>query len=139
MRHAARGIGLAERCLELAGKYTNERKTFSQKLSMRQGVQFLLVDAWMTTKMLRQFILATAARADAGEDIRFDSYMCKIAGDEHAFKTCDDALQVHGGIGLTTDPPLEKLLRDSRSMVITEGPSEILRMALSRAFYREYG
>ncbi|MEK9683039.1 MAG: acyl-CoA dehydrogenase [Rhodospirillaceae bacterium] len=139
IRHAARGIGVAERCLELAGKYTNERETFGKKLSARQGVQFPLIDAWMKTKMLRQFVYATAARADAGEDIRFDSYMCKIAGDEHAFKTCDDALQVHGGIGLTTDLPLEKLWRDSRSMVITEGPPEILRMALSRAFYREYG
>ncbi len=139
MRHAARGIGVAERCLELAGKYTNERVTFGRKLSERQAVQFMMVDSWMETKSLRLFVYNTAARADAGEDIRYDSYMAKIMGDEHAFRVCDKTMQVHGGIGLTTDLPIEKLWRDSRSMVITEGPPEILRMALARAFYREYG
>jgi acyl-CoA dehydrogenase len=139
MRHAARGIGVAERCMELAGQYTNQRVTFGRKLSERQAVQFMMVDSWMETKSLRLFVHNTAARADAGEDIRYDSYMAKIMGDELAFRVCDKTMQVHGGIGLTTDLPIEKLWRDSRSMVITEGPPEILRMALARAFYREYG
>jgi len=139
MRHAARGIGVAERCMELAGKYSNERETFGQKLSARQAVQFMLVDSWMETRQLRLLVYNVAARFDAGEDIRYDSYMAKIAGDELAFRVCDRAMQIHGGIGLTTDLPIEKLWRDSRSMVITEGPPEILRMALARGFYREYG
>ena len=139
MRHAARGIGVAERCMELAGKYTNERVTFGRKLSERQAVQFMLVDSWMETKALRLLVHNTAARADAGEDIRYESYMAKVMGDELAFRVCDRTMQVHGGIGLTTDLPIEKLWRDSRSMVITEGPPEILRMALARGFYREYG
>lgn len=139
MRHAARGIGVAERCMELAGKYTNERETFGQKLSARQAVQNMMVDTWMETKALRLVVYNTAARFDAGEDIRYDSYMAKITGDEHAFRSCDRCMQVHGGIGLTTDLPIEKMWRDSRSMVITEGPPEILRMVIARAFYREYG
>ena len=139
MRHAARGIGVAERCMELAGKYSNERETFGQKLSARQAVQFMLVDSWMETRQLRLLVYNVAARFDAGEDIRYDSYMAKIAGDELAFRVCDRAMQIHGGIGLTTDLPIEKLWRDSRSMVITEGPPEILRMVLARGFYREYG
>ena len=139
MRHAARGIGVAERCMELAGKYSTERETFGQKLSERQAVQFMLVDSWMETRQLRLLVYNVAARFDAGEDIRYDSYMAKITGDELAFRVCDKAMQIHGGIGLTTDLPIEKLWRDSRSMVITEGPPEILRMALARGFYREYG
>jgi acyl-CoA dehydrogenase len=139
MRHAARALGVAERCMELAGSYTNQRVTFGKKLSERQAVQFMMVDSWMETKSLRLFVYHTAARFDAGEDIRYDSYMAKIMGDEHAFRVCDRTLQVHGGIGLTTDLPIEKLWRDSRSMVITEGPPEILRMVTARAFYREYG
>jgi acyl-CoA dehydrogenase len=139
MRHAARGIGIAERCMELAGKYTNERETFGKKLSERQAVQFMMVDSWMETKAMRLLLHNTAAKADAGVDIRYESYMCKIMGDELAFRVCDKTMQVHGGIGLTTDLPIEKMWRDSRSMVITEGPPEILRMVLSRAFYREYG
>ena len=139
MRHAARGIGVAERCMELSGSYTNQRETFGKKLSERQSVQFMMVDSWMDTKMLRLFVYNVAARADAGEDIRYDSYMAKVMGDEHAFRACDRAMQVHGGMGLTTDLPIEKLWRDRRSMVITEGPPEILRMVIARACYREYG
>ena len=139
IRHAARGIGVAERCMELTGSYTSQRETFGKKLAERQAVQFSMVDAWMDTKMLRLLVHNVAARADAGEDIRYESYMAKVKGDEHAFKVCDEALQFHGGIGLTTDLPIEKMWRDSRSMVITEGPPEILRMVIARAFYREYG
>ena len=139
MRHAARGLGVAERCMELSGSYATQRATFGKKLAERQAVQFPLVDIWMQTKAIRALLHATAARADDGGDIRYDSYMCKTMGDELAFRACDCAMEIHGGIGLTTDLPIEKMWRDSRSMVITEGPPEILRMAIARAFFREYG
>ena len=138
MRHGARGLGVAERCMELAGKYATERVTFGEPLSNRQAVQWMLVDSWMECHTIRLLVHHAAWRADQGEDIRYESYMAKIMGDEMAFRVCDRAMQVHGGIGLTTDLPIEKLWRDSRSMVITEGPPEILRMALSRQFFREY-
>lgn len=139
MKHAARGLGVAERCMELTGSYATQRSTFGAKLSERQSVQFALVDIWMRTKTLRSFVYGCAARTDDGGDIRYDSYICKTMGDELAFAASDAAMAFHGGIGLTTDLPIEKLWRDSRSMVITEGPPEILRMALARAFFREYG
>jgi acyl-CoA dehydrogenase len=139
MRHGARALGVAERCMELAGKYATERETFGEVLSRRQAVQTMLVDSWMETSSIRLLVYQAAARFDRGEDIRYQSYMCKIMGDEMAFRVCDKAMQIHGGIGLTTDLPIEKMWRDSRSMVITEGPPEILRMALSRQFFRDYG
>ena len=138
MRHGARALGVAERCMEMAGKYATERVTFGEPLSNRQAVQWMLVDSWMESHTIRLLVHRAAWRADKGEDIRQESYMAKIMGDEMAFRVCDRAMQVHGGIGLTTDLPIEKLWRDSRSMVITEGPPEILRMALSRQFFREY-
>ena len=138
MRHGARALGVAERCMELAGKYATERSTFGDVLSRRQAVQTMLVDSWMETCSIRLLVYQAAARFDRGEDIRYQSYMCKIMGDEMAFRVCDKAMQIHGGIGLTTDLPIEKMWRDSRSMVITEGPPEILRMALARQFFRDY-
>ena len=119
-------------------RITTERVTFGETLSKRQAVQNMLVDSWMETHSIRLLVYHAAARYDAGEDIRYESYMAKIMGDEMAFRVCDKAMQILGGIGLTTDLPIEKLWRDSRSMVITEGPPEILRMALSRQFFREY-
>jgi acyl-CoA dehydrogenase len=139
MRHAARGVGVAERCMEMAGSYATQRVTFGKPLADRQAVQFMMVDSWMESKMIRLLVHETAWRFDQGQDVRYESYMAKIAGDELAFRVCDKAMQIHGGIGLTTDLPIEKLWRDSRSMVITEGPPEILRMVLARRFFREYG
>ena len=139
MRHAARGVGVAERCMELAGAYAPQRVTFGAPLADRQAVQFMLVDSWMETKAARLMVYETAWRFDKGDEVRNESYMCKIMGDELAFRVCDKAMQIHGGIGLTKDLPIEKLWRDSRSMVITEGPPEILRMVLARQFFREYG
>ena len=138
MRHGARALGVAERCMEMAGKYATERVTFGEPLSNRQAIQWMMVDSWMETETIRLLVYRAAARFDRGEDIRYQSYMCKIMGDEMAFRVCDRAMQVHGGIGLTTELPIEKFWRDSRSMVITEGPPEILRMALSRQFFRDY-
>jgi acyl-CoA dehydrogenase len=48
-------------------------------------------------------------------------------------------MQIHGGMGLTTDLPIEKFWRDQRSMMITEGPIEILKMALARLVLRSHG
>ena len=54
-------------------------------------------------------------------------------------KAADRCMQIHGGMGLTKDMPIEQFFRDQRSMVITEGPTEILKMALARLILREYG
>ena len=80
----------------------------------------------------------TAAKYDAGEDIRWDSYLCKYLGDRKGYEAANRCLQIFGGMGLTTDLPIEKLWRDMRSMMITEGPEEILRMSLAREVLRQY-
>ena len=56
-----------------------------------------------------------------------------------SFQAADRCMQIHGGMGLTTDLPIEQFWRDQRSMIITEGPTEILKMALARHVLREYG
>ena len=65
--------------------------------------------------------------------------MCKIFGDTKSYEAADRCMQIHGGIGLTTDLPIERMWRDQRSFIITEGPTEILKMALARQVLRTYG
>jgi acyl-CoA dehydrogenase len=139
MRHGALGLGTMERCLELAASYSEQRVTFGQPLSTRQAVQWMLVDTYADIRAFRPFLYQTAARYDAGEDIRWDSYICKYQGDRKGFEAADRCLQIHGGIGLTTDLPIEKFWRDLRSFMITEGPEDILKHALARQVVREYG
>jgi len=139
LRHGARGIGVIERCLELACSYAQQRSTFGSKLSDRQTVQNMIVDMYQNVHQLRLMVYNAAWRADQGEDVRKESYMCKYFGDEMSFKAADRCMQIHGGMGLTKDLPIEQFFRDQRSMVITEGPTEILKMALARQIFRQYG
>lgn len=139
LRHGARGIGVIERCLELAAGYAKQRSTFGALLSERQAVQFMLVDMYQHLHQLRLMVYDAAWRLDQGEDVRNASYMCKYFGDEMSFHAADRAMQIHGGMGLTKDLPIEQFWRDQRSMIITEGPTEILKMALARRVLREYG
>jgi acyl-CoA dehydrogenase len=136
IRHGARACGVAERCLDMAIGYAKQRKTFGEPLSQRQGVQWILADCFTELHATKLMVHDAAAKVDAGEDARAETFMVKIYGDEMGFRVADRCLQLHGGIGLTTDLPLEKLWRDQRSFMITEGPTEVLRTALAKLILR---
>lgn len=139
IRHGARGIGVIERCLELGTSYAKQRSTFGSPLAERQSVQWMLVDSYADLHMLKLMVYAAASKHDDGGDIRYDSYIVKYFGDTKSFEAADKCMQIHGGLGLTTDLPIEHMWRDQRSFIITEGPTEILKMALSRHVLRQYG
>lgn len=139
IRHAARAIGVIERCLELGASYAKQRVTFGAPLADRQAVQFMLADSFMDLHQLRLTTYEAALKYDRGHDIRVEAYMGKIFGDAQSFVAADRCLTIHGGIGLTTDLPIEKFWRDQRSMMITEGPNEILKMAVARHVLKTYG
>jgi len=139
MRHAALGLGTAERCLELAASYAKQRVTFGKPLAERQAVQWMLVDTYMEIQQLRLLTYKVGHDFDQGKDVRWDSYIIKMTGDRLGFTAADRCMQIHGGMGLTTDLPIEKFWRDLRSFMITEGPEEILKHTLSRHVLNLYG
>jgi len=139
IRHGARSVGVIERCLELGTRYAKQRVTFGQPLAERQAVQWMLADSFMELHQLRLMVYDAAWKYDQGRDIRTEAYMAKIFGDTQSFHAADRCMEIHGGMGLATDLPIEKFWRDQRSMMITEGPIEILKMALARHVLRSYG
>ena len=139
IRHGARSIGVIERCLELGTQYAKQRVTFGKPLAERQAVQWMLAESFMELHQLRLMVYDAAWKYDQGRDIRTEAYMAKIFGDTQSFHAADRCMEIHGGMGLATDLPIEKFWRDQRSMMITEGPIEILKMALARHVLRTYG
>lgn len=139
LRHGARAIGVIERCIELSVSYAKNRVTFGAALADRQAVQWMVMDMYLDVHQLRLMVREAAWRHDRGEDVLNETFMCKYFGDEMSFRAADRAMQIHGGIGLSTDLPIERFWRDQRSMIITEGPTEILKMALARRVFRQYG
>ncbi len=138
LKHGARALGVAERCIEMGARYAKQRVTFGKPLSERQAIQWMLADSYVELHASRLMVYHAAWKNDQGEDMRNEAYMVKLYVDEMSFRVVDRVLQIHGGIGLTTDLPLEKWFRDQRSRLITEGPSEVMRMVIARYVLQKY-
>ncbi len=139
IRHGARALGVIERCLEMAAGYAKQRVTFGKKLSERQAVQWMLVDSYVDLQQLRLMVYNAASKFDRGEDVRREAYIVKMVGDKTSFQAADRCMQIHGGIAFTKELPIEKFWRDQRSMMVTEGPEEVLKMTLARHVLDIYG
>ena len=139
VKQGARALGATRRCLELATAYAKNRVTFGQPIAQRQAIQWRLVDSYVALEAGTLLVHRAAANIDSGADDRNEAYMVKLFCTEMAWQAADMCLQVHGGIGLTTELPVERLWRDQRSHMITEGTPEIMRMALARHVLSSFG
>src|SRR6201988_331814 len=108
VKHGARALGVAERCLEMATSYAKQRSTFGRPLADRQAIQWKLAHMYIELQAARLLVYKAATRLDAGEDAREDCYVCKYYTDEIAFRAADEWLQIHGGIALATGLPTRK-------------------------------
>ena len=138
IKHGARALGVAERCLEMAASYAKQRVTFGRPLSERQAIQFMLVDSYVELKAARLMVYEAACKMGTEEETRVDAYASKSYADEMAFRVADRCMQIHGGIALTTDLPIEKFWRQQRSYRITEGATEVMKMAIARQILKDY-
>ena len=133
---ACRGLGVAQRCIQLASQYAKQRVTFGASLASRQAVQFKIADAFMEHQVGQNYVYQTAWKADQGKLSRHETFITKTFCTELGFRAADACMQIHGGIGLTVDLPIHKMWKDSRSFIITEGAVEVMRMALAREVFR---
>lgn len=139
LQQACKGLGVATRCIELAASYAPQRVTFGAPLSERQAVQFMLADAFIHHQLGQTYVYQTAWKADNGRLARHESYITKIFCTELGFRVADRCMQIHGGMGLSTEMPIHKMWKDSRGFMITEGPVEVMRMVLAREIFRLFG
>lgn len=130
---AARGLGVASRCLELMTSYANQRVTFGRPLADRQAVQFMIADIYTQFHAGQALTWRTAVRIDQGVAAREEAMMIKIFCTELGFHAADRCMQMFGGMGLSEEMPIEQMWRDARSFMITGGPVEIMRSSLARA------
>ena len=129
--HGPKAIGRAERALELAVNYANERKTFGEPLAKRQAIQWMIADSTVELHAARMMTYHAAWKADQGLDYHFEASAVKLYADEMLVRVVDRAIQVHGGMGLSRELPLELMFRDARSRTITEGSSEMQRIIIA--------
>jgi acyl-CoA dehydrogenase len=136
---AATCLGRAERALDLAKQWAVDREQFGQPIGKFQGISFKLADMAMELKAAELLTLEAAWKVDQGTVSDMDMAMAKLKATEMLAFVADEAIQIHGGMGLMSDLPLERLWRDARVERIWEGTSEILRHIISRALLRPLG
>ncbi|MGA2267947.1 MAG: acyl-CoA dehydrogenase [Bryobacteraceae bacterium] len=128
----AQMIGLARAALEHAVAYAKERKQFGKTIGEFQGVQFELAKMATEIEAARLLVYNAARLRDAGMPFLVEAAMAKYYSSEIAEKAASKAIEVHGGVGITKDYPVEKLYRDAKIGRIYEGTSNIQLVTIAR-------
>ena len=130
---AAQALGLAQGALDVATKYSHERKQFGKEIFDFQGVQFMLADMAMNIEAARQLTYVAASKSESNEkDLRFFSAASKCFASDVAMKVTTDAVQILGGYGYVSDYPVERMMRDAKLTQIYEGTNQIQRIVMAR-------
>ena len=135
---AATCLGRADRALQHAITYAADRRQFGQQIGKFQGVSFKLADMAMELKAAELLTWEAGWKFDQGSVTEADMAMAKLKASEVLAMVADEAIQIHGGMGLMDELPLERIWRDARVERIWEGTSEIQRHIISRQLLRPH-
>jgi alkylation response protein AidB-like acyl-CoA dehydrogenase len=129
---AALSTGLAQGAYEAAHEYAREREQFGKPISKFDAVRDMIVGMYRKTERARLLTHKSATMYDAGEDVTTSSSLAKLDASEAAREVAEDAVQVLGGYGYTTDFAPQRFYRDAKLMEIGEGTSEIQHLVIGR-------
>jgi alkylation response protein AidB-like acyl-CoA dehydrogenase len=135
---AARGVGIAQRALELALRYSQERKTFGKPIAEHQAIQFKLADMGTQVEAARLLTLRAARLKDAGERSDLEAGMAKLFASEAGRFCVEESFRIHGGYGYSKEYEIERLYRDAPLLLIGEGTSEIQRMVIGKKLLQRH-
>jgi alkylation response protein AidB-like acyl-CoA dehydrogenase len=135
---AAIGIGCAQRALDEAIKYSLTRQQFKQAIFDFQGLQFMIADMATETEASRFLVHSACHSLDTKKPNSKLCSMAKLKATDTAMKVTTDAVQVLGGVGYTSEYPVERFMRDAKVLQIVEGTNQIQRVVIARHLKKEY-
>ncbi len=137
LTHCMRWLGLSKRALEIASVYIDERMSFGEKLSDREGVQWMMGEAAMGIHTGRLLTMYAAWKLDQGDFARKEVSMAKVQVADVLHNSVDTAIQLLGARGYSKDTILDWMYRYARQARLVDGASEVHKMVLSRFFQNE--
>lgn len=129
---AAMGLGLAQGAFELSLDYAQKREQFGRSISKFQSISFKLAEMDKKIELARNTLYNACWLKDQGMPFGREAAIAKLYCSEVAKEVADEAIQIHGAIGLLSDNDVERFYRDQRILQIGEGTSEILKLVISR-------
>jgi acyl-CoA dehydrogenase len=139
LTHCMRWLGLARRCLDVAGDYVAERETQGRTLAARESVQMKLGHCAMQVEIGRLLTMKAATLLDKGDFARKEISMAKVHVADTLQLCADTAIQLCGARGYSKDTPLEWIYRYARQARLVDGATEVHQQVLARHFMEERG
>ncbi|MBI4504763.1 MAG: acyl-CoA dehydrogenase, partial [Chloroflexi bacterium] len=134
----AAAVGLGQAAYEEALRYARRRKQFGAALVQQQAIRFKLADMAVALDAARLLVYRAAVLKDRGAArVTKEAAMAKLFATEAAWRVVDEAVQIHGGSGVSKEYAVERYYRQVRSMRIYEGTSEIQRLIIANELLRE--
>jgi acyl-CoA dehydrogenase len=137
---AANCIGMCEYALDRSLEYSQQRISFGKPISEYQAIQFMLADMAIDIYTMKYMVLQTAALVEefpkTGRLPIKEISIAKAYAVEKTQEAYDRAIQVHGGMGLTNEIPLNEGFRIARTLRIPDGTGEIQRRTIARQMLR---
>ncbi|KAB2878861.1 acyl-CoA dehydrogenase [bacterium] len=134
---AALSLGIAIGAYDEALKYAKKRMQFDKPIADNQAIQFYLADLALAIECGWHLVLHAARKKDAGMPFTKEAAMAKLQTSELAMQATTKAIQILGGVGYTSDYPVERYFRDAKVCEIGEGTSEIQRLVIAREILRD--
>ncbi|MBH48178.1 MAG: acyl-CoA dehydrogenase [Halobacteriovorax sp.] len=131
-------VGLSQRALDEAVKYSLTREQFKQPIFDFQGLQFMMADMATEIAASRLMVMQSAKNLDAGASDGTLAAMAKLKSTDTAMKVTTDAVQILGGVGYTQEYPVERFMRDAKVLQIVEGTNQIQRVVIARSLKKNY-
>ena len=129
---AARAVGVAQSALDAAMRYALDRRQFGKPLIAFPRVSGKIAMMAAEVMVARQLTYFSALRKDGGERCDLEAGMAKLLGARVAWAAADNAVQIHGGNGFSTEYPVSRILCDARILNIFEGAAEIQAEVIAR-------
>lgn len=134
---ASQALGIASGALELATKYSKERKAFGTEIMNHQAIAFKLADMATAVEAARLLCLKAAWTKDQHKDYTLSASMAKLYASEIAQWVTSEAVQIHGGYGYVKEFHVERLMRDAKITQIYEGTTEVQKIVISRTILKD--
>jgi acyl-CoA dehydrogenase len=135
---AAASAGYAQRILDTAMRYANERKAFGEPIANFQLIQQMLAESEIEIYAATCMIADACKRADAGENVLRKAAAAKVFASEMCGRVADRCVQIHGGAGYLAEYEAERFFRDARIYRIYEGTTQILQLQIAKHMLREF-
>lgn len=130
--------GVSQRALDEAVKYSLERQQFNQPIFDFQGLQWMMADMATELECAKLLVSKAAEQFDNGiKDVKLAS-MAKMKATDSAMSITTDAVQIHGGVGYTSEYPVERLMRDAKVLQIVEGTNQVQKVVIARSLKKQY-